>query len=204
LQEFSKLAHPRNYKGFVDPSLVLSIEEAQKIYKKNNVLFIDTRNYWKYVKGHIPGAFNLELYAFHWIDTSKQGLSAFARQMEFLLQPLGINEDTLIVFYQNNSGYDAARGVWLLNWLGHRRTKLLDGGLNAWKRKSLPTSTEDPTLRAMGNFAIKRDDSIIATFYDVLGGINDTSKCEILDTRTSGKTLEFSAEPGDLAAYRAL
>ena len=39
-----------SYKGFPDPSLVLSVEEARDLLKSKDVNFIDTRNYWKYAK----------------------------------------------------------------------------------------------------------------------------------------------------------
>jgi 3-mercaptopyruvate sulfurtransferase SseA len=122
-----------NYKGYSEPSLVVSVDQASKLVGKNDVIFIDTRNYWKYAKGHIPGAFNLELYAFHWVDTSKQGIGAFAKQMQMLFRSIGLDPRKRVIFYQNNSGYDAARGVWLLNYLGHEKASLLDGGLNLWK-----------------------------------------------------------------------
>ncbi|MDG6923813.1 MAG: hypothetical protein JRN67_11035, partial [Nitrososphaerota archaeon] len=50
-----------NYKGFENDSLIISVEEASKLLGNRNVIFIDTRNYWKYTKGHIPGAYDLEL-----------------------------------------------------------------------------------------------------------------------------------------------
>ena len=149
------------YKGFANPSLVIAVDEAKKLVNQSDVLFIDTRNYWKYVKGHIPGAFNLELYAFHWIDTSKDGISAFAKQMRGLFEALGIVDKTTVIFYQNNSGYDAARGVWLLDLLGHDNSKLLDGGLNLWKRIGLATSTEDPRPRRKSNLKTTINESAL-------------------------------------------
>ena len=124
-----------NYKGYPDPSHVISVEEASTLVGRKDVVFVDTRNYWKYAKGHIPGAVNLELYAFHWVDTSQEGLEAFAQQMAMLFGAFGIDNEKQVVFYQNNSGYDAARGVWLLEWLGNKHGRLLDGGLNLWKRQ---------------------------------------------------------------------
>ena len=175
-----------NYKGYPNPSLVVSVDEASKIYKKSDILLIDTRNYWKYAKGHIPGAFNFELYAFHWIDTSREGINLFAKQMVSLFSALGVNDETRVIFYQNNSGYDAARGVWLLNFLGHKRARMLDGGLNLWKRRSLPLSTNDPEVRKPGNMALRKDDSLVATLDYLAKGVKSKS-LEIVDARTPGE-----------------
>lgn len=90
------------------------MEEASKFLKDKDTVFVDTWNYWKYAKGHVPGAVNLEMYAFHWVDTSREGLDAFSRQMGGLLGAYGIDNRKQVIFYQSNSGYDAARGVWLL------------------------------------------------------------------------------------------
>lgn len=177
----------RNYKNYPDDSLVISVEESAKLLKKRNIIFIDTRNYWKYVKGHIPGAYNLELYAFHWVDTSKKGIAAFAKQMEILFRSYGIGKDSIVIFYQNNSGYDAARGVWLLNFLGHEKAKLLDGGLNLWKRKRLPTSTEDPSgSKRRSKFSARLDESQFATLA-MLSERKSSKSYQLIDTRAPGE-----------------
>ncbi len=175
-----------NYKEFADDSLVISVDEAAKLVNNANVVFIDTRNYWKYVKGHIPGAFNLELYAFHWVDTSEDGIRAFAKQMRMLFGSLGISEKTTVVFYQNNSGYDAARGVWLLNFLGHGDSRLLDGGLNLWKRRGLATSTEDPKPRKKSNFREFLNESVLITKGLMSSDIRNKS-LQLIDVRNAGE-----------------
>lgn len=166
-------------------SLVISAEEAKKLLGKSEVVFIDTRNYWKYAKGHIPGAFNLELYAFHWIDTSKEGIRAFAKEMGMLFGSLGIDSKTEVIFYQNNSGYDAARGVWLLNFLGYDNARLLDGGLNAWRRKRYSISTKDPQPRERKNSGIYFDQDVLAT-KDSLQSLLK-KHVQVLDVRTKGE-----------------
>jgi len=176
----------RNYKGFPDESLVISVDAAAKLVENSGVVFIDTRNYWEYVKGHIPGAFNLELYAFHWVDTSEDGLGAFSKQMQMLFGSLGIIEKTLVIFYQNNSGYDAARGVWLLNFLGHNNSKLLDGGLNLWRRKGLATSTEDPRPRKKSNFKGTLNESVVIT-KEVMSSKLKEKSLQLIDVRNVGE-----------------
>lgn len=176
------------YKGYADDSLILSVDDASKLLNKKDVVFVDTRNYWKYVGGHIPGAFNFELYAFHWVDTSTSAMRAFVKQMEMLIRSFGIDERKEVVFYQNNSGYDAARGVWLLNFLGLERTRLLDGGLNLWRRRRLPVSTRDPPAPKLSRFVAKPDSSMVATLDSLSSGMGK-GRLQVVDTRTPG---EFS------------
>jgi thiosulfate/3-mercaptopyruvate sulfurtransferase len=181
----------KSYKSYSDDSFVISVGEASKLLGKRNVIFIDTRNYWKYAKGHIPGAHNLELYAFHWVDTSRSGISAFVKQMEMLFRSYGIAKQSEVIFYQNNSGYDAARGVWLLNFLGHGKTKLLDGGLNLWKRKGLPNSTQDPGAPKRSNFSARLDESQVATISMLSSPRKNNRRLQVIDARDPG---EFSGE----------
>ncbi len=176
-------ARQGRYKGFENPSLVISIEEAKSLLGRRDVLFVDTRNYWRYAKGHIPGAHNFELYAFHWIDTSKVGMGAFVKQMATLFSSFGINRSKRVIFYQNNSGYDAARGVWLLNFLGHEKASILDGGLNLWKRKGFPLSTEDPENVTKSDFIIEVNAKIVAT----LESLSQDSVGRVVDTRSPGE-----------------
>jgi thiosulfate/3-mercaptopyruvate sulfurtransferase len=178
------------YKGYEDNSLVVSVEEASRLQSKRNVVFVDTRNYWKYVRGHIPGAFNLELYAFHWVDTSRRGINAFVKEMEMLFGSFGIDSQKEVIFYQNNSGYDAARGVWLLNYLGHTRVRLLDGGINMWRRKGFPLSTKDPPAPKPSKFVARPNPSMIATL-DFLSSETRLGSAQVIDVRNPG---EFSGE----------
>jgi len=175
-----------NYKGYADSSLIVSPEEAWKLLGKAEVIFVDTRNYWKYEKGHIPGVFSLELYAFHWIDTSKEGIEAFAKQMRMLFGSLGIGPKTSVIFYQNNSGYDAARGVWLLNLLGHGKASMLDGGLNRWKRLKYPLSQEDPEPRKRQVFPDELNENVLATRESLVKSLAEKSG-QILDVRNDGE-----------------
>ncbi|MDG6994582.1 MAG: sulfurtransferase [Nitrososphaerota archaeon] len=175
-----------NYKGYPDPSLIVSVDEAKTLLDKSDVVFVDTRNYWKYVEEHIPGAFNLELYAFHWVDTSREGIEVFVRQMARLVGSLGIDSSKQVIFYQNNSGYDAARGVWLLHFLGHKRARILDGGLNLWRRKKLPLSTSDPPAPKQGRFKPRLELSTFASM-DSLSKLVTKGESQILDCRSAGE-----------------
>ncbi len=174
-----------NYKGYPDPSQVVSVEEASKLVGRKDTVFVDTRNYWKYAKGHIPGAVDLELFAFHWVDTSEEGLQAFAKEMAMLLGSVGIGNDTEVVFYQNNSGYDAARGVWLLEFLGNKHGRLLDGGLNLWRRRGKELSTRDPGI-VRAKFVPKVDRSVVATFTGLKQDLA-RKDATVLDVRNPGE-----------------
>jgi thiosulfate/3-mercaptopyruvate sulfurtransferase len=174
-----------NYKGYPDPSHIVSVEEALKLQKDGDVVFVDTRNYWKYVEGHIPGAVNLELYAFHWFDTSSEGLETFAREMAQLFGAHGIDNRKQVIFYQNDSGYDSARGVWLLEFLGNRNGRMLDGGLDLWRTNKGKVSKKDPEV-TRASFVPEVDRGVVAGVDELSGRVGE-SGLTIIDARSRGE-----------------
>ena len=115
-----------------DIIMLISTEELHQILNDDNVLVIDSRSYKEYSQGHIPGAVNLDLFAFHWIDTSETGIISFNEQMRKILSYAGIDENKKVIFYDNISGMLAARGVWLCLYFSHPNSFMLNGGLKKW------------------------------------------------------------------------
>ncbi len=174
-----------NYKGYPDPSRIVSVEEASKLVGRKDVVFVDTRNYWKYAKGHVPGAVNLELYAFHWFDTSKEGLEVFAGEMARLFGAYGIDEQEAGRVLSEQQRIRRRRGVWLLEFLGNRRGRMLDGGLNTWKRSGLRLSKADPDiLRA--RFASKPNLGVVCGMEELAGSLG-RGGLSLVDARAPGE-----------------
>jgi thiosulfate/3-mercaptopyruvate sulfurtransferase len=113
--------------------LVISPEELSARIAKNdkNLLIVDARPFGDYAEGHVPGAVNIDLMQFHWIDTSKGGIKQFDKQTKILLSNIGVSKGKFVVFYDDVSGPSAARGVWLLLYFSHSKVAMLDGGLEA-------------------------------------------------------------------------
>jgi thiosulfate/3-mercaptopyruvate sulfurtransferase len=97
----------------------------------NTVVLIDTRPPGEFWAGHLEHARHLDPFPFHYYDTSAKAIREFTEQSEWIFSTLGITGNEIVVFYENNSGMRAARGAWILEYLGHPAVKILDGGLNA-------------------------------------------------------------------------
>ena len=104
--------------------MLISINQLKNKLQNNELLVIDTRTWKEYSSGHIPNAVNLDLYAFHWTDTSERSMKIFNKQMIKLLSNVGVSYDKFIVFYDNVSGMLAARGTWLLEYFRHEKTTI--------------------------------------------------------------------------------
>ncbi len=78
--------------------MLITIQELEKELKNPNLLLIDTRSYKEYSEGHLPGAVNLDLFAFHWIDTSKEGIETFNLQTQKIFSFVGVTDEKIVVF----------------------------------------------------------------------------------------------------------
>ena len=162
--------------------LIISASELRQMLGSRNLVIVDTRPFSSYSQSHLPGAVNVDLMQFHWIDTSKQGICQFNRQARLLLSNIGVEKNKLVVFYDDVSGMSAARGVWLLLYFSHKKVAMLDGGLNRWKAQGFKTETKaNPFVHS--NFKGRLDPKILADFARIRSAIKN-KKAIILDARS--------------------
>ena len=96
-----------------------------------NVVLIDTRPGKDFWAGHLAGARHFDPFPFHHKDTSERGIEEFGAQLQWIFSALGISGRETVVFYENESGMRASRGAWALEYAGHPKARMLDGGLKA-------------------------------------------------------------------------
>src|SRR5574342_336411 len=145
-----------------------------------NLIIIDTRSYKEYSIEHIPGAVNLDLFYYHWYDTSKEGMKAFDMEMQKLLSYVGITTEKKVVFYDEVSGMSAARGVWLLLYFSHPQVFMLDGGMKKWKSENLPLETKTNGFKPT-KFSAKINKNIVVGYEYIKKNLD---KIKLVDSRT--------------------
>ena len=168
-------------------TLLTTVEELRRKLGSPDLCIIDVRPAENYAKGHIPGATHFDLFGLSLVDTSEAPLKAFMFMIHHVLELRGVSESKEVVFYENNSGMRAARGVWFLEYYGHPKVKMLDGGFQAWKAAGAPVTSEaSPPKAATFKTSERRD--VLATADDVLRSLNQ-NEIAILDTRSRGEFL---------------
>lgn len=88
-----------------------------------------------YLAGHIPGAKYADLETdLSGPVTANSGRHPLPAPQHFAaaLERWGIGKATQVIVYDDAGGAYAARGWWLLRWLGHESVAVLNGGINAW------------------------------------------------------------------------
>jgi thiosulfate/3-mercaptopyruvate sulfurtransferase len=167
-------------------SLIISSQKLFDLilHNQNNIRIVDTRSFNEYLKGHIPGAINIELMQYHWNDTSKQGITGFNRQMRHLFSNIGITGKTFLIFYDNISGPSAARGVWLSLYFSHKKVAMLNGGFTSWERENRPIENKTESFRYV-KIDKSPDETILADYKTLLDSISDKKKNQIIiDSRS--------------------
>lgn len=162
--------------------ILIEAKELATCLPHSKILVVDTRPFTAYSLGHIPSAINVDLFQFHWLDTSLQGIKDFERQSKILLSNIGIKEGDRIVFYDQMSGISAARGVWLLLYFSYKDVCMLDGGFLQWTEEGYPVETNtNPPIPS--NFVGKSNRKVLATFATVKKSLRRRDSF-IVDART--------------------
>jgi thiosulfate/3-mercaptopyruvate sulfurtransferase len=112
---------------------------------ERGVVTIDTRAAADFRTGHLKGARHFDPFPFHYSDTSERGMREFRAQLEWIFSALGITGEETLVFYESDSGMRATRAAWLAEYMGHRRVRILDGGLKLAGAEKITTAV-DPVV----------------------------------------------------------
>ncbi len=163
--------------------MLISTTELDLISNDPDVIIADTRSFKEYSEGHIPGAVHLDLFAFHWIDTTTKGIENFNNQTQKLFSFLGVTPEKKVIFYDSVSGMLAARGVWMLMYFSYQSVLMLDGGITKWKKENLPLETKSNGFKP-SEFSGKINPEIISGFENIKDNL---SNFKILDVRSPGE-----------------
>lgn len=150
-------------------------------------LLIDTRPAHEFGRGLIEGALHFDVWGMSLIDTSEAPLRAFMWMIGHLCALRGISPERPVVVYESNSGVRAARLFWFLEYLGHPRARVLDGGLDRWVREGLPV-TREAVAPTPGTWHGTPTPARLATWSDVRDILGD-DRVAIVDTRSRDEYL---------------
>ena len=136
---------------------LISTEELKNLLETGNVMVFDCRfslmdkqaGRKAYGQGHIPGALfadmEADLSAVHIPGVT--GRHPLPQRQDFVARVCswGLTPQTQVVAYDDAGGAGAARLWWMLQWIGHAKVAVLDGGWQAWNAEGFPVSTEPAT-----------------------------------------------------------
>jgi rhodanese-related sulfurtransferase len=108
----------------VESGSLISLEQAYKIYKEGQAIFIDSRHDEEFKEGHIRGAINLP------INSSRE------EKVKILMT---ISKEQLIVTYCDGSECSSSMELaGQLMQLGYQKVLIFFGGWNEWEKAGNP------------------------------------------------------------------
>lgn len=72
-----------------------------------------------------------------------------------LAQRLGLNQDSIVLVYDNSGTFASPRAWWMFKAFGHNDVYILDGGLTEWKTQGYTVTQNYDNSYAPGNFAVR-------------------------------------------------
>ena len=152
-------------KGYAHPELLAETEWLAEHLDDPKVRVVDCDLPDAFNRAHIPGAVNAG--ENHYIK-GEDGVHVMPKDKigEFMGN-LGIDDDTLVVTYDQRHSVYAARFWWVLNYYGHTNVKVLNGGWRKWLDENRPV-TDRPTSVARAAFTPKEPDKSLIVMADEL------------------------------------
>ena len=171
---------------WANPGLLVDAATVKANIDKADWVVVDARDLKDYVKGHIPGAISL----------GKRGKKAFRDstsrvfqdigKYESMLGKAGIGNNTHVVFYHGDikTLNDATVGFWVMEYLGHDKVHVLDGGLGAWRNAGNRLEKE-PTMKKPTTFKANVIKSRYASTAEIVKIAKGQAKgVQLIDSRS--------------------
>ncbi len=122
--------------------LLIDTETLQQSLGRPGVVVLDVRGKAAYeFGGHIPSAVHSTWHEFSDPNAVAKGLlDPDQGRMEQRIRALGISNDSEVVIYSNpfDNWGDEGRMFWMLEYLGHKKLRILDGGWVKWTAEKRP------------------------------------------------------------------
>ncbi len=109
---------------------------------------------------------------------------------------LGVNQDSIVVVYDQTGIYSSPRAWWMFKAMGHDQVAVLNGGLPAWLRAGLPVQTDTHSISTSGNFISTPRMELFCDADHVLLALDDEESV-VIDARSQGRFLGNEPEPRD-------
>ena len=177
---------------------LLSPADALSLQQSGEALIIDVRDGEDYAKEHIAGAVSIPQMFYHLSKTADEDLEEAKQLFEVLFQKAGVTSETLVILYEDGMASrfgGSFRGWWWLNFFGHSKAAVLDGGYKLWTAEGLPVDSIE-VIPEPTDFKISLNESVLARKEDILKAIDDPGVV-LLDNRDAREWFCEGSSPYD-------
>jgi thiosulfate/3-mercaptopyruvate sulfurtransferase len=174
--------------SYAHPEYLVETEWVAKHLNDKKVRIVESdEDPLLYSVGHIPGAVQVD-----WFSTLQHPLRRdFLTQEKFeeTLSKLGISNNTTVVFYGDKSNWFACYALWLFQYYGHKKVRIMNGGRLKWEKENRPLVKEVPTYEAT-EYKARKANKAIRAFRDQVRKQSEAKK-PLVDVRSPK---EYSGE----------
>lgn len=165
------------------PELLISTKELAGKLSRPNIRVVDGRANRAYRTGHIPGAVNIFFSDVANLQSRKKnGFPHYVSEAERIFGAAGIDADTTVIVYDGGHG-PVASGVWFaLEFFGHKKVRVLNGGLRKWVAEGWPLDKDAVQVKKK-KFVAKPSPEKVVTGAWLLKNL-DSKDITIIDTRS--------------------
>lgn len=108
------------------------------------------------------------------------------------VKKLGIDNESVIVIYDNKGMYCAPRVWWMFKAMGHQNVYVLNGGLPNWLQQKMPSVANLALASKEGSFTANFDSRCFVTAETI---IQQLDSLYVLDARSEGRFRGTQQEP---------
>ncbi len=165
-------------------------DELEALHNNKNIVIVDLCKEKQYAQAHIPKAHFVHYANIVTTDKPVMGLLPDNEVFSQLLSSLGINQQSLIVAYDDEGGGCAARFVWTLHVFGHETAVILNGGLHSWANEGHALSNAPTPAPSPSEYQLNKTHRYSATRAYIQTHLDD-GNIRLLDARSPA---EYSGE----------
>ena len=134
-------------------SALVSCEWVQQNLEADNQVILDATFFLprqhrnaqeEYQQQHLPEALFFDIDKIADLSSSLSHMLPEAEYFAEAVGKMGISNDTLVLIYDNNHFFAAARAWWMFRVFGHDLVRIVDGGMVRWKQLTFPTNSRPP------------------------------------------------------------
>jgi len=139
----------------------------------------------EFAANHIPGAQFFDIDAVADLESPLPHMLPEPEVFTTAVGNMGINNETMVVVYDNNSFMASARVWWTFRVFGHNKIAVLDGGLKAWEIEHNPT-VSTRTQSDKQQFVAKYNAHLVRNI-DQMKNLIATKENLIVDARSANR-----------------
>lgn len=182
-------ATPGANSGYAHPDWLASADWLKQHLNDPTVKVVALTPEADFAKGHIPGAAQIDWTDLGITDTSQASVTEWQRAVEQKLTKLGISPRDTVVVYDGGTLF-AARLWWVLDHLGQKDKRILNGGLAAWAAAGGKVEQGKSTVKpAATPYKGTPNPADLATLDEVKGSLGKPNVA-LIDARTKAEYIQ--------------